>query len=254
VPASRRSSPEDRSSRARARSQDDLVDGGRGANGNDATRRGRGRSGRPRGSTRQRILDVALDLFNEQGYDKTSLREIADALGFTKAALYYHFERKEDILLALHLRLHALGRDVLDQLGQIGQSVDATVWMELLDEFIDQVLANRKLFLLHLRNQNALEQISAHENNDADHQDMEEQLRHFLADRALPLTLRVRMACSIGAVMGTLMGAGSAFGDVPTEELAELVRDAVRDLFGSPGRSTAGNGATEGVQIVIVQP
>ena len=41
--------------------------------------------------TRQRILDVSAELFVEQGYDGTSLREIADRLGFTKAALYYHF-------------------------------------------------------------------------------------------------------------------------------------------------------------------
>ena len=61
------------------------------------------------GSTRERILDIALELFTEQGYDKTSLRDIAERLGTTKAALYYHFERKEDILLELHLRLHALG-------------------------------------------------------------------------------------------------------------------------------------------------
>src|ERR1700722_13474611 len=74
---------------------------------------------RPCGSTRERILDIALALFNEHGYDKTSLREIAERLGTTKAALYYHFERKEDILLALHLRLHALGHDVLERLGQL---------------------------------------------------------------------------------------------------------------------------------------
>jgi AcrR family transcriptional regulator len=42
--------------------------------------------------TRQRILDVALDLFIEQGFDGTSLRQIAEQLGVTKAALYYHFE------------------------------------------------------------------------------------------------------------------------------------------------------------------
>ncbi|WP_042396434.1 TetR/AcrR family transcriptional regulator [Streptacidiphilus carbonis] len=52
----------------------------------------------PRGDTRARILDVALELFAEHGYEKTSLREIADRLGVTKAALYYHFRTKEDIL------------------------------------------------------------------------------------------------------------------------------------------------------------
>ena len=55
------------------------------------------------GDTRERILDVALDLFIEQGYDKTSLRQIAEPLGFTQAAIYYHFAAKEDILVALHL-------------------------------------------------------------------------------------------------------------------------------------------------------
>src|ERR1700734_3037387 len=69
--------------------------------------------------TRERILDIALELFTEQGYDKTSLRDIAERLGTTKAALYYHFERKEDILLELHLRLHALGRGALERLEKL---------------------------------------------------------------------------------------------------------------------------------------
>ncbi|MPY52273.1 TetR/AcrR family transcriptional regulator [Streptomyces acidicola] len=54
-----------------------------------------------RGDTRQRIQDVALELFAEQGYEKTSLREIAERLAVTKAALYYHFKTKEDILISL---------------------------------------------------------------------------------------------------------------------------------------------------------
>ena len=41
---------------------------------------------------------MALELFAEQGYEKTSLREIAERLGVTKAALYYHFKSKEDIV------------------------------------------------------------------------------------------------------------------------------------------------------------
>ncbi|KIF68616.1 TetR family transcriptional regulator [Streptomyces sp. AcH 505] len=54
-----------------------------------------------RGDTRRRIQDVALELFVEQGYEKTSLREIAERLDVTKAALYYHFKTKEDILVSL---------------------------------------------------------------------------------------------------------------------------------------------------------
>lgn len=54
-----------------------------------------------RGDTRQRIQDVALELFSEHGYEKTSLREIAEHLDVTKAALYYHFKTKEDILISL---------------------------------------------------------------------------------------------------------------------------------------------------------
>lgn len=48
--------------------------------------------------TRTRIQEVALELFTEQGYEKTALREIAERLGVTKAALYYHFKSKEEIV------------------------------------------------------------------------------------------------------------------------------------------------------------
>ena len=185
-------------------------------------------------------MDVALDLFTEHGYDQTSLREVAEELGFTKAALYYHFEKKEDILLALHLRLHALGNTALSRLAQLsndGAGVEA--WVAVLDEFIDQVLANRKLFLFHVRNEKALEQLQHSEHNEHDHGDMQEQMQMILSSPSLPLPLRVRMACSIGAVMGSLMGTTEAFSDVPADELAALVRDAVHDLMavGSPARA-----------------
>ncbi|WP_030421964.1 helix-turn-helix domain-containing protein [Streptomyces sp. SCSIO 75703] len=62
---------------------------------------GTGQRRRRRGDTRQRIQDVALELFAEQGYEKTSLREIAERLDVTKAALYYHFKTKEEILVGI---------------------------------------------------------------------------------------------------------------------------------------------------------
>jgi AcrR family transcriptional regulator len=51
--------------------------------------------------TREQIPVVALQLFAEKGYDATSMREIAEQLNMTKAALYYHFDSKEDIVRAL---------------------------------------------------------------------------------------------------------------------------------------------------------
>jgi AcrR family transcriptional regulator len=195
--------------------------------------------GQPQSSTRERILDIALELFVAQGYDKTSLRDIAERLGTTKAALYYHFERKQDILLELHLRLHALGREALEQLDLLedGQA-RAEAWPGLVDRFIDQVLENRDLVLLHQRNINALEELTNNERHQAENDDIEQQFRRVLESPAIPLAQRVRMACSIGAVVGALVGGEGLFGDVSIEEVAELVREAVRDLLGVPDSPT----------------
>lgn len=59
-------------------------------------------------STRDRARAIALELFATQGYDGTSMREIAEQLGVTKAALYYHFAGKEDIVRSVVD--HYLGR------------------------------------------------------------------------------------------------------------------------------------------------
>lgn len=51
--------------------------------------------------TRSAIQRVARELFTTRGYEATSMREIADALGIQKASLYYHFGGKEEILRSL---------------------------------------------------------------------------------------------------------------------------------------------------------
>jgi len=179
-------------------------------------------------STRDRILDVALDLFIEKGYDKTSLREIAEILGFTKAALYYHFESKGDILMALHLRLHEFGREALLTLGT--DAVTLERWHAMIDDMVDQMLANRKIFLLHERNQAAFEDLHRKEHEE-DHDDMHAAFSRVFSDSRVALGDRVRMASAFGAVMGGLFLSGEAFIDVPTEQLGDLLRDAIRRLL-----------------------
>ena len=48
--------------------------------------------------TKERILDIALELFAQNGYLGTSMSDIAKQLGFTKAALYKHYTSKQEIL------------------------------------------------------------------------------------------------------------------------------------------------------------
>ena len=56
---------------------------------------------RPRSDTRERIQDVARALFKQQGVQRTSLQDIADKLGITKPALYYHFTSREDLVRSI---------------------------------------------------------------------------------------------------------------------------------------------------------
>jgi AcrR family transcriptional regulator len=56
---------------------------------------------RPRSDTRERIQDVARELFLQQGVQRTSLQDIADKLGITKPALYYHFTSREELIRSI---------------------------------------------------------------------------------------------------------------------------------------------------------
>jgi AcrR family transcriptional regulator len=190
--------------------------------------RDRGGSGQDGPPTREKILDVALDLFTDQGFDGTSMREIAGRLRLTKPSIYYHFASKEEILLALHMRAHELTKEALARLS--GQPVTLQTWGgAALSELLDQVAAHRKLFLMHERNQAALEKLHRKDHDD-EHDDFQQRLQQALADPSLSLRDRVRMACALGAVLGGLLMSGDAFANVPGAELSSLVQDAVRDL------------------------
>lgn len=53
------------------------------------------------GATRERLLEAAVRLITHHGFAGTSLQMIADELGFTKAAIYYHFRTREQLLSAV---------------------------------------------------------------------------------------------------------------------------------------------------------
>lgn len=189
---------------------------------------------RPRGSqgseTRERILDVAQELFTRHGYDKTSLRDIADRLEITKAALYYYFERKEDILLELHRRLQVLGSGLIDALEAAPDGpARYAIWPRLADEMIDFMVDNRELILLHDRNRNAFASIAARIAEEDP--GVEARFARIISSPAIPLRERVRMAAVVGTITEVFAESAAAFEAEDTEQLAELVREAIGDLL-----------------------
>ena len=56
---------------------------------------------RPRGAGRAQLHDVALRLFAVHGVEGTSLQAIADEMGVSKAAVYYHYKTKDDLVLGI---------------------------------------------------------------------------------------------------------------------------------------------------------
>ncbi len=88
--------------------------------------------------TRTAVLETARRLFHEHGYDATSLQQIADAMGVTKANVYYYFRTKAAILEALLEPMAGALRGLLDAAEAIDDH--ATRLEFLVEGFVAQVV------------------------------------------------------------------------------------------------------------------
>jgi AcrR family transcriptional regulator len=179
------------------------------------------------GDTRQRILAVANELFIEQGYEGTSLREIADRLDITKAALYYHFRSKEEILQTLLEPFENIINAMLDRL-EAADDVDG--WADALTWVVGQVFEYLDFFRLVDHNRHVVELAAAHEK--FEHARMHERIEAAAKSASASITEEVRMIAALGAVTGfddwapTLLG--TADPRLLQEELTAVVRDILR--------------------------
>jgi AcrR family transcriptional regulator len=210
-----------------------------------------------RGDTRARIQQVALELFAEQGYERTSLREIAERLGVTKAALYYHFKSKEDIVRSFTEDYFAR----LDALIAWGgeQPPGAGTSRELIDRYITIVLESGEVFRFLERNQ-----ATVHGTEDGKHRFTQfrprlSALMDIITGPGAPPRSRIRAAAAIFAVSTSCMffmkdaPEGELDAVLPAlpshEELREIVLEFATDLTGdalpsAAGRATASSRAT----------
>jgi Transcriptional regulator len=179
--------------------------------------------------TRDRILAAALDLFIEQGYDKTSLREVAEQVGVTKAALYYHFASKEEIFRTLMEPFSAVQGQALELLQ--GQPT-LEEWGKGLEALVAWVLPHRRLLGLLENNRSVLEVMGHDHTHDEAHVAFHERLDAVFGDEGTPLVDRVRMVAAIGLVIGVLgFAAGRSFSSVPSDELQPILIAAINDVL-----------------------
>ena len=130
-----------------------------GRRGTGTAERPAGGFGAPRTDTRSRVQKVALELFAEQGYEKTSLREIAERLGVTKAALYYHFKSKEDIVHSFTDDYFAAIDGLVDW-AKDQPPTDATR-REILDRYVGIVLSGGEVFRFLEQNRASVQAMEA---------------------------------------------------------------------------------------------
>jgi AcrR family transcriptional regulator len=192
-----------------------------------------GKPGRPRGDTRERIQAVALELFAEQGYEKTSLREIAGRLGVTKAALYYHFKSKEDIV-------RSFTEDYVHELDALiawasDQPLDAEGRALLLARYSNIVSHQIEVMRFLEHNQAAIDRLMREHGGHDRKKLFREQflaLRGLLTPPDAPLRERVRATMAIASVGLGCMLYHSEVSD--PAELDQVILDLACELAGVP--------------------
>jgi len=172
------------------------------------------------------VQKVALELFAEQGYEKTSLREIAERLGVTKAALYYHFRSKEDIV-------HSFTDDYFDAIdavidwGKAQPPGDATR-REIFDRYITIVLAGAEVFRFIEQNRASMQSMDSVKERFGRFRSRLDTMVDLIAGPDGPLRDRVRAAAALFAASTTCMHFWGTETDV--DDLRAIIFEIATDL------------------------
>ncbi|TCO57073.1 TetR/AcrR family transcriptional regulator [Actinocrispum wychmicini] len=185
-----------------------------------------------RSDTRSKIQDVALELFGEQGYDKTSLREIAERLGVTKAALYYHFKTKEEIVSSL---FQAADEGIQELIAWTKEREPTPESRRELVRLYARAMGDGRAFrlmrLIH-ENQHSLRELAAGMRG----QERMESLAAFLTDPAAPLAAQLRARLSLGIMHFGMFALKDT--DSTLDERLEAALQVAMDLIDASERDT----------------
>jgi AcrR family transcriptional regulator len=110
--------------------------------------------------TRQRLIDVAVQLFTRHSFAGTSLQMIADELGITKAAVYHHFHTREELLTAVLEPLRTRLRAIVETAE--AQRTPHARAEHMLTGYADLAVGNRALMSVLAADPSVIEMLRAH--------------------------------------------------------------------------------------------
>lgn len=178
--------------------------------------------------TRARLRELSLQLFAEQGYEKTSLREIAEHLGVTKAALYYYFKSKEDIVRSL-VEDYVADLDELIAWGKAQPRTEATR-AEIVRRYLGVVAGGAEVFRMLQQNQAAVAGLASAKERGELFRERIDALIDLLTGPGATLRDQVRAA---SALMSVSFGCLRYQKQVSSqEELEQALLDVAMELVG----------------------
>jgi AcrR family transcriptional regulator len=178
--------------------------------------------------TRTEILEVAAELFTSRGYDATSLREIAERLGITKAALYYHFRSKHEIMRAL---VEPMGDVIRELLERLEAARDVAGWAEVLSWMVGMIFDYIEFFRLVERNRSSMQELHETFHEVADHIELHERVAAAAHAAASSVEEEIRMFAALGAVSAFDDWAPKLLSDGPPDVIQTELRSTVRAML-----------------------
>jgi AcrR family transcriptional regulator len=175
----------------------------------------------PRPDTRARILDAALDVFSEHGFEGSSLQEIADRLELTKAALYYYFRSKDELLEALVEPAVRGVDEILDACS--GEPDTPARRKEFMKQYLDYFLQQRRLIAYITRDLATL----AHPAISAGNEERRTRMEAILAGADLDFADQVRVTMAFGGMQATI----AQYPDADESELRAALLEAAAALL-----------------------
>ncbi|XVQ07316.1 TetR/AcrR family transcriptional regulator [Spirillospora sp. CA-255316] len=183
-------------------------------------------------ATKQRILEVARELFVQQGVQRTSLQEIADRLGITKPALYYHFSSREDLV-------RSIVQPIIDEEETFLASQEALDEVDpraLLEGYFDFHYRHRTEMVLMLSELTTLADLGLIDRV----MDWRGRLTNLLHGPEPTLEQATRAAIAFGGLQDCTI----QFADVPKDELRRAAVDGACAALGiEPQRKAQGRGS-----------